>query len=77
MAKKKRYYEANGVGMGSSMMPSGIGQQANMPQKSFSKFYPKVGYINTPAYPDKMSDMQRQMANDIVKVSRDSSNKKY
>lgn len=71
MAKKKRYYEA------SSMMPSGQGQFANMPQASFMKEFPMNTYMTTSAYPDKLRDIDKQMSMDVMKAKKNASKTKY
>ena len=60
---KKRYYDG-----GSEMMPSGIGQHANMPQQSFTKEFPKVPYVMKRSHGDTLTAIDRQISMDVMKA---------
>lgn len=74
---KKRYYMSEGEKMGSAMAPKGQGQFANMFQGSFMKAFPKVAYMTTSAYPDKLRDIDAQISGDVRKAKSIASKTKF
>jgi hypothetical protein len=71
MPKKKKYYSS------SNMMPSGMGQFANMYQGSFMKQFPKNSYMTTSGYPDKLVDIDRQINGAVSKAKKMQSKTKH
>jgi hypothetical protein len=66
---KKRYF--------SGMMPSGMGEFANMPQASFMKEFPMNAYMTTDKYPDTLRAIDRQISGDVMKAKKNLSGKKF
>ena len=69
MAKKK-YYSGG-------MIPSSMGAYANMYQGSFMKAFPKNAYMGATDYPDKLSDIDKQINGAVRQATKMKSTLKH